>query len=481
LIVLIHADVRAYTATRTGPLFHALFSDAPYELGFMNRSWDKSGIAFKPATWRALAQSLYPGGFGMVFGSSRGWHRLAVAIEDAGLIIHPTIFLMGYAYGSGFPKATRIDTAIDRAAGHERGLVERMRSDGKRATGDGTSTFNASDDPSATVGPPVTPLAAAWAGHRYGLQALKPALEPIIVFQKPYEGRPVESIARTGAGALNIDAGRVGTGGDRASGGLRRAGHEQGASWRTGADQMERPAAGRWPANLVLLHLPECGDACAPGCAVAALGAQSGETTSPATVTRGGNRASAYGMAEQRAMPAPGDTGTAARYFYNADYMYERLEAADAVRYVAKASTAEREAGLEEHARQTLQAQYRSIQDSRPGYTYQENERGNIHPTVKPIALARYLASLLLPPDLYAPRRLLVPFAGVGSEMIGAELAGWEEVTGVEREAEHIPVARARLAWWRRAARRVQSSDPRTILAQLQTANTESLFDLEAE
>lgn len=67
---------------------------------------------------------------------------------------------------------------------------------------------------------------------------------------------------------------------------------------------------------------------------------------------------------------------------------------------------------------------------------------------VKPIALTKYLASLLLPPDSYAPRRILVPFFGSGSEMIGALLAGWDEVTGIEMTQKYIPIARRRLAWW---------------------------------
>lgn len=67
---------------------------------------------------------------------------------------------------------------------------------------------------------------------------------------------------------------------------------------------------------------------------------------------------------------------------------------------------------------------------------------------VKPISLARWLATLLLPPAEYAPRRLLVPFAGVASEMIGAALAGWECVIGVEGEREYVDIGRARLNYW---------------------------------
>lgn len=67
---------------------------------------------------------------------------------------------------------------------------------------------------------------------------------------------------------------------------------------------------------------------------------------------------------------------------------------------------------------------------------------------MKPIDLSRYLASLLLPPAEYAPRRLLVPFSGSGSEMIGAMLAGWEFVQGIEGDPEFAKIAEERLAWW---------------------------------
>jgi site-specific DNA-methyltransferase (adenine-specific) len=79
--------------------------------------------------------------------------------------------------------------------------------------------------------------------------------------------------------------------------------------------------------------------------------------------------------------------------------------------------------------------------------------RHNHHPTVKPIALAKYLATLLLPPSAYVPRRLLVPFSGSGSEMIGGHQAGWEEITGIEMEEEYCQIAEARLAYWCKPAK----------------------------
>ena len=108
------ADVLAWASEYDGPKFHALLCDAPYELGFMGKTWDDSGVSFQPETWAALAKHLHPGAFGMTFAGSRTWHRIAVAIEDAGLVIHPSIF--AWANGQGFPKATRIDTQVDKAA-----------------------------------------------------------------------------------------------------------------------------------------------------------------------------------------------------------------------------------------------------------------------------------------------------------------------------------------------------------------------------
>jgi len=89
---------------------------------------------------------------------------------------------------------------------------------------------------------------------------------------------------------------------------------------------------------------------------------------------------------------------------------------------------------------------------------------GNIHSTVKPIELARYLATLLLPPPEYAPRRLLIPFGGVGSEAIGAMLAGWEEIVVIEQSEEYCQIAQARVDWWLKRMQEMQTTDPKVIL-----------------
>ncbi len=94
---IINSDIMEWAKTYKGPKSHALLCDPPYHLGFMNKAWDQAGpdaIAFNPATWAAIGEHLLPGGFGMAFAASRGWHRMAVAIEDAGFIIHPSVFML---------------------------------------------------------------------------------------------------------------------------------------------------------------------------------------------------------------------------------------------------------------------------------------------------------------------------------------------------------------------------------------------------
>jgi DNA modification methylase len=128
-------------------------------------------------------------------------------------------------------------------------------------------------------------------------------------------------------------------------------------------------------------------------------GARTGKRNKPKTKNAYGK----FKLADEA--PSEESSGAASRFFY-----------------VAKASTSERNAGLEEK---------------------------NPHPTVKPINLNKWLAGLLLPPDSVQNRRILVPFSGSGSEMIGAMLAGWDEVVGVEMNPEYCEIAKARLEHWK--------------------------------
>lgn len=389
---LVRGDVLQWAAEYDGSPFHAALLDPPYELGFMSRKWDSTGIAFRPETWAALGKHLHPGAFCMAFGSCRGWHRMAVAIEDAGFVIHPSMFFL-YCFGNGFPKATRVPD-------------ERF------------------------------------AGHRYGQQAIKPSVEPLIMFQKPYKGKPVDSITRTGAGALNVEAGRVGTEkGWPASESQFRGWRKMGQSEKT-----EPRGNGRWPSNLLL-----------DDSSAAALDQMSGtyvrhekrphklHPRSPQETARVYN-----GGWTPETTPTYHINGGASQFFFQSDWNAETLERLDDALpffYCAKAGRGERDAGLEGFPLGDPPGSKRS----KPAEGRQNalgEPRANHHPTVKPLRLTRYLASLLLPPADYAPRRLLVPFSGVASEMCGALLAGWEHVTGIEGEAEYCEIAAARLKFW---------------------------------
>jgi hypothetical protein len=314
-------------------------------------------------------------------------------------------------------------------------------------------------------------------GHRYGTQALKPALEPIIVFQKPYEGKPVENIVESGAGVLNIDAGRIGVGDELISEPQSDPSRREGVvgtdlgisnadvekfqkAQRDSVEQMK--AKGRWPANFLLTHAPDCqivgykdqeayqinrftdgakpfGDGaghefeteeieggkvpvweCVEGCPVEALDKQSGKLTSGKIEKHHilAQESWKQSSGKTTGLESYGDSGGASRFFHQSSWAFEN---ADPFIYQAKVSPSERNAGLEERC---------------------------VHPTLKPIALCVHLASLLLPPKEKAPRRLLVPFAGTGSEMIGAFQAGWDCAIGIELEREYVDIGRQRIKYW---------------------------------
>lgn len=441
-------DVLDITKWKTDKKFHALLCDPPYELKFMSKKWDASGVATDPQTWANFLPFLYPGAFCMAFSSTRTVHRMMVAIEDAGFVIHPMI---AWVQGQGFPKATRIKQNKEE--------VE------------------------------------AFSGHRYGLQALKPSFEPIVVFQKPYEGKPVENMIETGAGAINVDRGRIkgekwtwGTQTDITGGGY---GNKRPSDGNVHDKNVIGGIEGRWPANFILGHTPDCkiigtrqadsytinrftdgakpwgngaghefesteiegGEVpvwkCVDGCPVKAMDEQSGVSTSSGG--RSGHTAAYQGGYKQEyygdKKPGLGDKGGASRFFFQSHW---QIEQADPFFYCAKASKKEKNLGLEDMP-DKISGGLQGTQDQSlltGSGNIHNNVMKNNHPTVKPLKLTQYLATLLLPPSEYTPRRILVPFAGTGSEMIGCHLAGWEEVVGIEKEQEYAEIAEVRLKHW---------------------------------
>jgi len=295
----------------------SIVTDPPYELGFMGKTWDASGIAYNQDLWAECLRVLKPGGHLLAFSGSRTYHRMTVAIEDAGFEIRDQIM---WLYGSGFPKSLDVSKAIDKAAGAEREVVG--SSDNGIAGGTGKhagqeKSYRFAGEFEITA--PATPEAQRWQG--WGT-ALKPAHEPICVARKPLTGTVASNVLEWGTGALNIDGSRVGTadgfgGGTKATSGFVN-GYE--------GDGFVASTQGRWPANVIHDGSDE----------VLAGFPTSKSAAGTFTITKSGGNTwdradkGMFDAGRSSTFEGYGDEGSAARFFY-----------------CAKASKSERNAGLE--------------------------------------------------------------------------------------------------------------------------------------
>lgn len=383
----------------------AIVTDPPYGLGFMGKHWDSlpPGLPWAEECLRVLK----PGGHLLAFGGTRTWHRLMVAIEDAGFEIRDSI---AWLYGSGFPKSRDVGKAIDSEAGAVReviGQLNRLDQSVKPA-----HTFTYAGPMGAQVDAlditaPATPEARKWQG--WGT-ALKPAFEPIVVARKAIVGTVANNVLTHGTGAINIDGSRIGmsqsdrekidnmggfgaAGWARADGTLRDSYDAAGRSGPLPAIDAKSHTAGRWPANVILDETQ-----------ATALDEQSGTRTSSQpspngrygeAVDTGGNVILGKGLSSATPNQPPyGDTGGASRFFY-----------------CAKAPKSERPV-----------------------------VNGKSHPTVKPLALMRYLVKLVTP----GGGTVLDTFAGSGATVEAAQMEGFKAMA-IERDLEYVPMILARL------------------------------------
>ncbi|MFN9111657.1 MAG: DNA-methyltransferase, partial [Bacteroidota bacterium] len=339
------------------------------------------GIAYDTTLWTECLRVLKPGGHLIAFGGTRTYHRMTVAIEDAGFEIRDSVIWM---YGSGFPKSLDVSKAIDKVTGTQSQGFVSAGHDGRKSEMKQNLQFRSDYGYKYQ---PTTPEAQQW--HGYGT-ALKPAHEPAVLARKPLTGTVADNVLTWGTGALNIDGSRVG--GD----------------------------TGRWPANVILdEHAAE------------ALDEQSGHSVSSASANRNGQNVQGITgiMAPRKTAQVRGhtDSGGASRFFY-----------------IAKASKAEREAGLE--GMEVKQAgSMRGNTDYKPrlsgdGKPIIEPMRANHHPTVKPIALMRHLVRLVTPKG----GTVLDPFMGSGSTGCAAMLEGMRFV-GIDITAEYVDIAERRI------------------------------------
>ena len=420
-------DCRAVLRTMAPNSVDSIVTDPPYGLSFMGKGWDHGvpGVEF----WAEALRVAKPGAHLLAFGGTRTFHRLMVAIEDAGWEIRDTIM---WVYGSGFPKSLDVSKAIDKAAGVDREAV------GSKAV---TRILNPEDvkrhnyavglegrGGEIPVTAPATDAARQWEG--WGT-ALKPAWEPIIIARKPLEGTVAQNVQKWGVGALNIDGCRVPTD-DNLNGGAYAVvgGRSESQSLHGGSGMNQpgktvgtpfQPPPGRWPANLVhdgseevLSLFPWSKD----GVATQRNG--------------GGQKIGNTVFSGSKGLTRPdvsyGGEGSAARFFYCAKA--SKADREEGLGGLRVSSPGERTGGRKEGSA--------GLQSPRAG-AGRSSEGRNHHPTVKPTPLMRYLCRLATPPG----GLVLDPFCGSGSTGKGALREGFSFL-GIDEDAEYAAIARAR-------------------------------------
>ena len=345
-------------------------------VGFMGKEWDGGDIAFRKETWELFMKVLRPGGHLLAFSGSRTYHRMAVAIEDAGFDIRDQIM---WLYGSGFPKSLNLGKSVDKKLGNERIKTGQTKTHGikgmpqsEERTAIGAGSFGQEVEEEITVG------TSEWEG--WGT-ALKPAHEPIVLARKPLsENSIVANVLKHRTGGINIDTCRIeGEKQTRDSNPVMNSGKY---AQNENADREETTpdTKGRFPANVMHNGLQE----------------------------------------------------DWARYFY-----------------CPKTSKAEKNRGLEDlPIKKTSSMSGRRDSHDMEGYSIDNDvtgrfvtEKQNVHPTVKPIKLMKYLCRLVTPKG----GTVLDPFMGSGSTGIAAKDEGFEFI-GIEKEKEYFEIAERRIS-----------------------------------
>jgi site-specific DNA-methyltransferase (adenine-specific) len=377
--------------------FDSIVTDPPYGIEFMGKDWDKHTGAVE--TWNECFRVLKPGGHILAFSASRTYHHLATNIESVGFEIRDQIM---WIYGSGFPKSHNIGKAVDKKLGNKRKFVGQNQDiikkqakdlrEGKRKILD---SFKAGEpnrnNGFKTVSADITKGNTEWEG--WGT-ALKPAHEPIVMARKPLSEKTiVDNVLKHGTGGINIDECRVGTDEKLSIGSNNRKNANVNFGMKNDKKKQKQNEQGRFPANIihdgseeVLEGFPETGKS---------AGGRSYQNTNK--MYEGGWD----GGEGSKIDPGFGDSGSAARFFY-----------------CAKVSKKERNIG-------------------------QSTDGKNNHPTVKPVALMKYLITLITPKG----GKVLDPFNGSGSTGMACVELGYE-YTGCELDPDYIEISKARIEAW---------------------------------
>lgn len=367
--------------------------------------------------WAQCLRVLKPGGHLLAFSGTRTYHRMVVAIEDAGFEIRDMI---EWVYGSGFPKSLNIGKAVDKLQGNEREYVKTikklaMSGDDINSNEGWSRPSHRNPDGTAKRTMDITKGTSEWEG--WGT-ALKPAHEPICMARKPLAEKTVaENVLKYGIGGVNIDKSRVGT-------------EDLSKQWDRGLNQDEtfgngkrasygKTSIGRFPANLIHDNSEEVRE-CFPN-------TKSGMMKQHID----GGKYNVYGKMYPRDVETIGDSGNASRFFKS-------------IIYQAKASKSERNKGCEEledkdridyggfHSEKGLIENNRNPENRLP--------MKNNHPTVKPIALMEYLIKMVSRKGA----TILDPFAGSGTTGVACKNLNRDFIL-IEKEPEYIEIIKKRL------------------------------------
>ena len=390
----------------------SIVTDPPYELGFMGRSWDSTGIAFQKKTWELCFKVLKPGGHLLAFSGSRTYHRIAVAIEDAGFEIRDQVM---WLYGSGFPKSMNVGKALDKKLGNER---ESFGTKLKKA-GDmrGGNYVKGGDYKSIEI--EITKGNTEWEG--WGT-ALKPAHEPLVLARKPLsEKSVVDNVLKHRTGGINIDECRV-----------------EGNDAKYPDTNPDFRDQGRQSKENIGIDKLSFGQT---------------ENVKRKKVVRKSRDENGVWTNDNSGMKAEGseyaDADPRGRFPSNVMHdgsgsIKELFEDKSKYFYCAKTSKAERNQGLDNFIKKNKVFNGQSPNASKDmkgvEQKFTTKPSANIHPTVKPIKLMKYLCRLITPKG----GTILDPFMGSGSTGMAAKEENFEFV-GIEKEEEYFNIATARI------------------------------------
>lgn len=468
---LVRADCLSYLPKIETNSIDAIVTDPPYELGFMGKAWDKTGIAYNIEVWKECLRVLKPGGYLLAFGGSRTYHRMACAIEDAGFEVRDQIF---WVYSQGFPKSLSLSKQLSKQTGiglctckeHEP-MIElgyeknnKHRDNISNGDNDGLGSgeqiwSQGNDDNEVAKQNENTNISSnstirkesendrkikEWKiDDRFicpkcrkiksdiGGTALKPAHEPICMARKPLSEKTIaENVLKWGTGALNIDACRIPINTEQDDIHAKNP-HTVGTIGENDIYGKGKPVLyeinkqGRFPANVIHDGSDEVMAEFAKAGMYKAKKGRSGK--------KGGSGFGFFDDEKSKNTDGiwPEDCGgSAARFFY-----------------CAKSSQSERNAGLEDFEEQTKvwngQAD-KSSTEIKPVEQRFTTKTKNIHPTVKPIKLMEYLIKLVAREG----QTVLDPFMGSGSTGIAAKNLK-RNFVGIEISKEYYEIAKARL------------------------------------